>query len=680
MPFKRKLWVLNLSLFVIFVLFAVFSIRIGFVQVIEFKLMDIETNMLDRVHPVKDTSIVIVDIDDNSYQMLQKRFPWPRDYYARLVRNLKRAGAKEVIFDIEFDIPTSRENDSMFASEIAKTGNVTLAAKVSFYENEGITYKSLVEPIPILKKAAKSVGLVNIPYDPDGIVRHYFKYLVFSGDTIRSLAYSTYCNLGRGEKSPGADNLFYVIPPGPQGTFPTYSFWSVIDDSMFQIPETDVSFDVNAFYEYLKDNTFKNKIVFVGSSLMELHDYIPCYYQTINKNKGLISGVEYHASALLALLYHRQLMPLNRYFRILIMIMLGLIIIKSFDKRNIMVSSIVFAGLFIVIVFLSFFSFIQFHRNIYPVEMIILMTEFYLFNVIFLALELRKERIVIKRLFQYYVSKDVVNKLIHNPELVHLSGEMKVLTVLFTDIEGFTTISESLEPKLVTDILNEYLAIITDVIIKNGGMIDKYEGDAVMAVFGAPIELDNHAYSAVKSGLGIINAQSEIDRLTEKYGISKIKTRVGINTGEMLIGNLGTKNRLNYTVMGDSVNLASRLESINKVYKTYLLCSEYTKDGVNEKIKLRFIDKIIVKGKTKAISIYQPLALAPAFNEDLFEKYNMAVEFYHQRNFKDALNLFSDIFRKTNDYVSFIFSERCKKYMENPPGKDWTGVEKFLIK
>jgi len=679
MPFNKKLWRINIILIPLFLLLAILSIKITFIQIIEFKTMDIESDILNKVHPVNDTDIVIVDIDDNSYQMLQKRFPWPRDYYARLVRNLRKAGAKEIVFDIEFDIPSDSLQDIRFAREIKKSGNVVLASKISYYEEGGVKYKSLIEPISVLKKASKAIGLVNIPYDPDGIVRHYFKHFTFNKVMLHSLAYSAFLDI-RKDDSRDNSNLFYVIPPGAHGFFPTYSFWSVIDDSTFQIPETNVSFDVDAFYEYLKDGVFKNKIVFVGASLMELHDYVPCYYQTINRNKGLVSGVEYHASALLNLLYERHISSINIILRLLIMIIMGLIVIKFFEKKNILLGSLSFVILLILLFALSFYAFVQLKANLFPVGISIFLISVYLFNLIFLSIELRKERMEIKRLFQYYVSKDVVNKLIRQPELVHLAGEMEILTVLFTDIEGFTTISEHLEPKLVTEILNEYLSIVTDIIIQNGGMIDKYEGDAVMSVFGAPLELENHAYSAVKAGIGIVKAQDKIDELSKKFNIPQIKTRVGINSGEMLIGNLGTKSRLNYTVMGDSVNLGSRLESINKFYKTYLICSETTVKFIGKESLFRFIDKIIVKGKTEPISIYQPIELLPQFDEFLLEKYTEGIKTYYKREFEKAINIFKTIFEETGDYVSYLYIGRCEKYIKNPPSHEWDGIEKFAFK
>ncbi|NIA23892.1 MAG: CHASE2 domain-containing protein [Proteobacteria bacterium] len=530
-----------------------------------------------------------------------------------------------------------------------------------------------------MKKASRSVGLVNIPYDPDGIVRHYFRYFVFNKDTLYSIAYSAFCNIQKNENKKN-ENLFYVIPPGAHGFFPTYSFWSVIDDSSFQIPETDVSFDVDAFYEYLNDGVFKNKIVFVGSSLMELHDYVPCYYQTINRSKGLISGVEYHASALLNLLYNRHIFSVNIILRLLIMILLGSIVIKYFEKKNILLGSLTFVAMLTLSFILSFYAFVQLRSNLFPVEIGVFLISVYLFNVIFLAFELRKERMEIKRLFQYYVSKDVVNKLIKQPELIHLSGEMKILTVLFTDIEGFTTISEHLKPTLVTEMLNEYLSIVTDIIIKNGGMIDKYEGDAVMAVFGAPIELENHAYSAVRAGINIVSAQDKVDELSKRFSIPKIKTRVGINSGEMLLGNLGTKSRLNYTVMGDSVNLGSRLESINKFYKTYLMCSEVTAKLIGDKISFRFIDKIVVKGKTESIDIYQPVELLSQFNEILLEKYSDGIKLYYEREFDKAINYFKDLFEETGDYISYLYIGRCEKHIKESPPPGWDGTEKFSFK
>ncbi|RKX70709.1 hypothetical protein DRP43_03135, partial [candidate division TA06 bacterium] len=299
---------------------------------------------------------------------------------------------------------------------------------------------------------------------------------------------------------------------------------------------------------------------------------------------------------------------------------------------------------------------------------------------VFTGLELRKERALIKHIFQHYVSEDVVNKLIISPDKLNLGGEVEELSVLFTDIEGFTTICEPLKPDIVTKLLNEYLTIVTDIIIENGGMIDKYEGDAVMAVFGAPIPLENHAYSAVKTGIKLFESQGIIDQLSKKYNVLNLRTRMGINTGEMLIGNMGTMKRLNYTVMGDSVNLASRLESINKFYHSYLIYSQSTENYIKNNVKSRFVDTIIVKGKTETVDIYQPMNIQNNFDEELLLRYHNSIELYRNRKFKEALKEFEIIFDKTDDYITLIYISRCKGYIDKNPGNDWEPVERFYTK
>lgn len=678
MSFNRKLWIYNVPLMIIAIIIALLSIKISFIHILEFKVIDIETSLYNIIHPASDSDVVIIDIDDNSYQMLQKRFPWPRSYYGRLVQNLNTAGAKLIVFDIEFDVESSGKEDMQFANILKRYNNVILASKISFYSQNNLNYQSLIKPIKELGDNALSTGLINIPYDPDGIVRHYFKNFTIDNNTIPSLAYSAINALGN--DSGIEDNLFNVMPLGIPGYIQRYSFWSVIDDSTFQLPETDVSTDVDAFYEYLDDQTFKDKIVFVGSSLSELHDYIPCYYQTIDNNKGLMSGVEYHASAFLTLFHNRKIDNIPFHLNVILMIILGLIIVKSFTRKNVLLSSILEILLLFIVVFMALYFFIYQDIQIILLELIVFITLIYLFNIVFTGLELRKERALIKNLFQHYVSEDVVNKLIVSPDKLNLGGEVEELSVLFTDIEGFTTISEPLKPDVVTKLLNEYLTIVTDIIIENSGMIDKYEGDAVMAVFGAPISLENHAYSAVKTGIKLIESQELIDKLSKKYNVSKLKTRIGINTGEMLIGNMGTMKRLNYTVMGDSVNLASRLESINKFYHSYLMYSKNTENYIKNKIKSRFIDTIIVKGKTETVDIYQPMNIQSNFNEELLLRYHNSIELYRNRNFKEALKEFKIIFDKTDDYITLIYINRCKRYLNKAPGDGWEPVERFYIK
>lgn len=678
MSFNRKLLIYNVPFMIIAIIIALLSIKVSFIHILEFKVIDIETGLYNIIHPISDSNVVIIDIDDNSYQMLQKRFPWPRSYYGRLVRNLNDAGVKLIVFDIEFDVESSEKEDMQFANILKRYNNVILASKISFYSQNNLNYQTLIMPIKQLGDNALSIGLINIPYDPDGIVRHYFKNYAIDNNTIPSLSYSVINALENDSEI--ENNLFNVMPLGIPGYIQRYSFWSVIDDSTFQLPETDVSTDVDAFYEYLDDQTFKDKIVFVGSSLSELHDYIPCYYQTIDKNKGLMSGVEYHASAFLTLFHNRKIDNMPFYLNIVLMIILGSIVVKSFKRKNVLLSSVIEILLLFIVVLMALYFFVYQNIQIILLELIVFITLIYLFNIVFTGLELRKERALIKHLFQHYVSEDVVNKLIVSPDKLNLGGEVEELSVLFTDIEGFTTICETLKPDIVTKLLNEYLTIVTDIIIKNGGMIDKYEGDAVMAVFGAPIPLENHAYSAVKTGIKLLESQGVIDQLSKKYNVSQLRTRIGINTGEMLIGNMGTMERLNYTVMGDSVNLASRLESINKFYHSYLMYSKSTENYIKNNVKSRFVDTIVVKGKTETVDIYQPMNIQNNFDEELLLMYHNSIELYRNRKFKEALREFEIIFEKTGDYITLIYIDRCKKYIDKNPEDDWKPVEIFHTK
>ena len=210
-------------------------------------------------------------------------------------------------------------------------------------------------------------------------------------------------------------------------------------------------------------------------------------------------------------------------------------------------------------------------------------------------------------MFQKYVSPDVVEKLIEDPTKLMLGGEKRVLSVLFSDIRGFTSISEKLVPEELLSQLNQYLTAMTAVVLRNGGMLDKYVGDAIMAVFGAPLELENHALAACRTALEMMKELRSLQEGWQDESKPILDIGIGINTGEMVIGNVGSPKRMDYTVIGDNVNLASRLEGVNKELGTQIIISESTYQLVKGQIAVRGLGEVKVKGKEKQVAIYEPV-------------------------------------------------------------------------
>jgi len=290
-----------------------------------------------------------------------------------------------------------------------------------------------------------------------------------------------------------------------------------------------------------------------------------------------------------------------------------------------------------------------------------------------------KEKKMIRGIFSRYVTKSVVDELIKNPDMVKLGGEKKVLTVFFSDVAGFTTVSEKLEPEELVALLNDYLTEMSNIILNYDGMIDKYEGDAIMAVFGTPIMYGDHATRACYVSLEM---QEKLIGMREKWkaeGSPELYVRIGLNTGPMIAGNMGAADRLDYTVMGDSVNLGSRLEGANKQYGTYIMVSESTYEAAKNDIEVRFLDSLRVKGKQQPVKVYELIGRKDrgidADVSRLRELYEQGIEKYLQRDWDAGLSLFNKALEiRPNDGPSAVYVERIKAYKENPPPPDWDGV------
>jgi class 3 adenylate cyclase len=299
------------------------------------------------------------------------------------------------------------------------------------------------------------------------------------------------------------------------------------------------------------------------------------------------------------------------------------------------------------------------------------------------ARELRYFNENLHKAFSTYLSEDVVNELISDPTRLQLGGLRRHISVIFTDIQGFSGISELLSPDEIVYLLNQYLTVMSDAILDQKGTIDKFNGDAIMAFFGAPLELADHALRACVSAITMKKREEELNRKFIEANISPAPflTRIGINTGDMVVGNMGTERKMNYTIMGSAVNLASRLEGINKHYGAWILASETTVKEAGDAIVSRRLDCIRAAGLNEPVRIYEILALAeeasPAVLE-LIENFHMALDLFEKRDWPAAEAAFAAILeRNPSDGPSKLYLERCRQYRQTPPSPDWDGVFNF---
>jgi adenylate cyclase len=291
-----------------------------------------------------------------------------------------------------------------------------------------------------------------------------------------------------------------------------------------------------------------------------------------------------------------------------------------------------------------------------------------------------REKRKVKDAFQHYLNPSVVNELMAHPDRLKLGGEKKELTVFFSDVRGFTTISETLSPEALSNLLNEYFTPMTDIVLNSGGLLDKYIGDAMMAVWGAPVALADHADKGLQSSLLMLDA---LDVLREKWkekGLPLIDIGIGLNTGFMTVGNMGSTQRFDYTVLGDSVNLGSRLESITKQYGVRIICSEFTRAKLvhPELFILRELDLIVVKGKTEPVRIFEVCRFNERYRaqvQALVDAFHAALVPYRAGDWPKAEELFMEVLKMNpQDGPALMFLERCTYLATHTPETEWNGV------
>ena len=686
-----------------FVLAMVVSV-IDLVQMVELKSLDARFRFRG-VTDVSESDIIIIGIDDQSYEELPGQMPFPREYYARMIKNLQKAGARMVVFDVQLD--KEKTGDSTLAAAITDFGNVVLCGKVLEERNPNIE-ESLIHLYPpneMLLSTGVEWGLVNEPSDPDGFTRRYLlfqpvkevSYLPIGMKAVKLLKGYT-----DADSIWNDDEFFYMrdlkIPRmdahtmlvnwcGPARTFPNYPLSNILDDSEFDLLVNDTDY-MEAFYgaadlppEFaaLLQNPFKDKICFLGATIEEMKDTFFSPFYGYGGIKEKTPGVEYHANALWTILNEAHISKLSTYYIWLLMLIFAIItaIVVYYLKP---VGGL--AALVLQLGALGFLSFYVFNNNNIWVEIsgpalagifTFLGTGGYQF------LSEQKEKKMIKGMFSHYLAKDLVDELVADPEKLKLGGSKKELTVFFSDIEGFTSISEGLEPEKLLEFLNDYLSVNTDIVLENDGMVDKYIGDAIVAVWGAPIIRDDHARLACKACIQIRKFEDEMRPQWVADGKPAFRTRMGVNTGAMTIGNVGSHQRLSYTVIGDMVNLGARLESINKQYKSYIMISEYTRDIVKDEFQTRELDLITVKGKTQPVRVFQLLEEGdiplPEAQQMVIKHYAEGLKRYRDWEWEKAMESFQESLKFDKlDYPSRMYIERCLHYKENPPPEAWDGV------
>ena len=692
-------------------------LKLGIIQRLELASIDYRFESRGTNPAFKDTgTVVIVEISEESFKSLPEKWPWPRSYYAHLIRNLKRAGAKVVGVDIILsghDVYSPANDDDLRAA-IRETGIVVLAGKAPEMNEMHRKVIANEDYGNIFFHVDSCIGATNIYNDADGVYRRYCPLWGTNTDLLIPAfgfavlnKYFDYQALNivenfsdefifGGVSIPKYDSENFLINFfGPSGTFRRIRFADVIDDESFRTIEEDSSRgETNTFsdpeYGYLYDGTFKDKIVLVGSTVPEDHDLFPISFARGQKTgDNLMYGVEIHSNVIESVIRQEFIRKQSAATEIMLIFLLTIVTflvtsgLKSSKTRHhflVELNGFLFAMSEIFLV--GFVALLMFNKDNYLVTVISPMLAVlagYVSSTVYHFVVERKQRMLIKTMFSTYVNPSVVDELIMNPEKLTLGGQRKELSVMFTDIDGFTTISEQMDSQALVSLLNEYLSEMTEIVFRNDGTLDKFEGDAIVAFWGAPIAQEDHSMRACRCALEMQDALVEIRKKWKEQNKPLLNIRIGVNTGEMVVGNMGGMGKFDYTVIGDSVNLASRLEGANKLYRTGIMVSQRTFDLVKHAIIGRELDLIMVKGRSEPLKTYELLMLSngkvPADLHRFLEAYAMGLQFYRERKWGDARKKFKEaLLYRPSDYPSQMYVERATDYAIHPPPEDWNGV------
>lgn len=616
---------------------AVLAVALGlldFFQNIELQTYDLRVATTARP-AAPSASVSLIAIDNESIRRMEPlvgRWPWPRLVHATVIDYLAAAGAKVIGYDVllpERDLRkfmvadtewTGEESDAALVESTQKAGNVVHIADASSPElleperalganldapalNAPVPGVGCVEPRPVLTPpfpalslSARGIGHSLFPLDSGGALRRVSPVVRIGERAIPSFALATALASGAtptiSARIDPTGNCTVMIPwRGPaEGTFTSYGFYDVFY-SQQQILEGQ--------RPGIDPSLFKDRIVIVGATAEGLKDIFTTPFP-----QGDISGPEVHANIVDAFLTNRSIHPAPTWLLVALVIAAAAIVGIAGAFLNAWWTGAVVA---IAAALFAWQSVAFFARGTWIPMTVPMLTLIFAFvgDLAWKYVVEGREKRQVKKLFSRYVSKDVYDQLVANPSLAALGGARRHMTVLFSDIRGFTTMSEKGSPEDVVSQLNELFTRMVGVVFAHRGTVDKFVGDMIMALYGAPLDDEDHAEHAVQTALAMIATLGELNREWAAQGKPQLDIGIGINTGEMIAGNVGSDTIMSYTVIGDAVNLGARLESLNKDYGTRIIISDATRERLKGRYDIHPLGDVVVKGKSKPVAIFE---------------------------------------------------------------------------
>ncbi|TNF03781.1 MAG: CHASE2 domain-containing protein [Deltaproteobacteria bacterium] len=661
-----------------------------------------------------DDRIVLASIDDNSLTQIG-RWPWSRTIWKDVIGKMQHYGAKVIAFDVFFSEPEKACNaespDIVMARSLSDfqtvPGNkVIIPYSLTDFKQDGypevpdVLYNFIMDtkqapemnlkakwvgknvfPIEEIASTEVALGHIGVEEDPDGIFRHYpvvanvetlyfpsfalMAYQLYTGDSpvLEMLTIGEHkLKMKSGTLSLNFKGEAKVRWFGARNNFPEVSIYNILQAKP----------DDKEMHKKLN-----GKIVMVGSTAFAAHDLrhtpvdpmLPGIYFHMNMTHMLLDGLFYVPEADSTL--YSWILLLSGTLIIIIVMMFGNAILDLF-----MVNAIAI-GFFLLDTYVLLpkgYEIKLFFAIFSPVACYSWSTflHFYLAS---------KEKKYIKGTFSRFVAPAIVDQMLANPDKVKVGGEKKNITVFFSDVRDFTSISEKLTPEQLSTCLNQYMGVMTDILFENYGTLDKYIGDAIVAYWGAPLDVENHAYHAVQAALKMIDALPEVNRKFEEQGFPLFEHGIGLNTGDCSVGNMGSDKIFSYTALGDNMNLGARAEALCKYYGVQLNITEYTKDAIppelQKEFKFRILDKVRVKGKEIPVTLWEVLDRAHCLYEDQegFEAYMEAFQSYQNQEFERGARLLKPLVEKyPHDKSCKRVLEFCEGFIKMPPPPDWDGV------
>ena len=688
--------------------------------------------------------IVIVNIDEKSLQTVG-RWPWSRETIAKVTQNIINAGVNVVAFDIQFsekesihspyltkriqelnqqgrnelaneilNIVNSDQGDRKLAKVFSENDVVlgftfhhdkeqvtsgNLPDPIEFSPEEHEFYKHMDKatgysvPIDILNQEGDDVeqqtfnGFINATTDPDGIIRKTRLFIRYNYALYASLALeSTRLNLLADQlfiKTFHDELAYFAFAKGSEHFIPIQRDGSVL------IPYRGPygSFEYISASDVLAgkvENPGTWEIALVGSTAPSLFDSHSSPLQPH------FPGIEIQANIIAGLLdNHFPIKPewnylYNDLFIVLIGVTLALLFPRLTPARQLLISFILMSAV-ISVDFYLWKTYYYALDSVLPLFTLIILT---VFNVIYGFIKEFNQRRSIQHMFGQYIPPQLVEQMSKSQEDIGIEsgfeGERRIMTVLFADIRNFTSLSETLSANELKNMLNAYFTPMTEILFKHHGTIDKYVGDMIMAFWGAPLHDEQHALHATQAALKMLEMTETLKPEFKQKGFPEISIGIGLNTGEMNVGNMGSSYRKAYTVLGDHVNLGSRLEGLTKNYGVSLIVSEYTYKDIQSVYAARLLDKVRVKGRAEALSIYEPLKTLDDMTTeetDWLNRYHQACADYYQKNWEQALTHFQSLLTlRPDDKTVQIYIDRCRQYQLDPPDENWDGIFTHLNK